>query len=75
MVSPIRTMPQLRWSGLAKMGPYQEYPSEKKNRTLYLRRMRLGTIVAAALALASKLEATRIPRTFPLSSLAATLPM
>ena len=55
--------------------PGHACPSENRNRTLYLRRMRLGTILAAAFDLASKLEATRIPRTFPLSSSAATSPM
>jgi hypothetical protein len=50
----IRAMPNCGGRVPAKMGPYQECPSENRNRTLYLRRMRLGTILAAVFALASE---------------------
>ena len=71
----IRMMPKRSGEIDSGCGMYQACPSENRNRTLYLRRMRLGTILAADFALASKFEATRIPRTFPLSSSAATSPM
>ena len=50
-------------------------PSDNINRTLYLRRLMLETILAAALALPSNSEATRMPRMGLPSSSTATSPM
>ena len=49
------------------------YASENANRTLYILRIREGTILDAAFAFASNPEATRIPRTSLSSS--ATSPI
>lgn len=52
-----------------------EWPSENVNRTLYLRKLRFGTIRAVDFARWSKSPSTRMPRTGRPSSSADTSPM